>query len=306
MLTTTKDSFYLGMNSLNDAMKYCEMLSRSDVVPKAYKDKPEDIFVCLQYGVSVGLKPMQALHSIAVINGRACMWGDALLALILSHPDFEDISEFQSEDVATCIIKRKRKGRIAEIKSEFSIEDAKRARLWGKQGPWTQYPDRMLKMRARSFADALYGIITTEEAQDIPYIKEAQDIKQINSDEKISKIDYIKNKILAEEVEEKDLKMEFLVKIPRIIEQNGSPPELGYVIEEPTNELQNELIQPRTDHTYALQNELMHLIDEFDVKESVYKPWLKKAGAKSLFELNNEQTQKCIDYINDMDKDKGK
>lgn len=57
---------------------------------------------------------------------------------------------------------------------KFSVKDAKRAGLWGKSGPWSTYPDRMLTMRARSwalrdeFADILKGIIAAEEAQDYP------------------------------------------------------------------------------------------------------------------------------------------
>jgi hypothetical protein len=60
------------------------------------------------------------------------------------------------------------------VESRFSVEDAKRAGLWGKQGPWTAYPKRMLSMRARGFAirdcfaDVLKGLITAEEAQDYP------------------------------------------------------------------------------------------------------------------------------------------
>jgi hypothetical protein len=56
----------------------------------------------------------------------------------------------------------------------FSVADAKRANLWGKAGPWSQYPARMLKHRARSFAlrdqfgDALRGLRTVEEVQDDP------------------------------------------------------------------------------------------------------------------------------------------
>src|SRR6185295_12780043 len=52
--------------------------------------------------------------------------------------------------------------------------DAKTANLWGKAGPWTQYPKRMLQMRARGFGcrdcfpDLLRGIIIKEEAEDMP------------------------------------------------------------------------------------------------------------------------------------------
>ena len=56
----------------------------------------------------------------------------------------------------------------------FSEQDAKVAGLWGKSGPWKQYPKRMLQMRARgfnlrdNFADILGGLITAEEARDMP------------------------------------------------------------------------------------------------------------------------------------------
>jgi hypothetical protein len=73
--------------------------------------------------------------------------------------------------VAVCVAKRK--GR-KPVTAKFSVEDAKRAGLWGKQGPWSAYPKRMLAMRARGFAlrdafpDVLKGLISAEEAQDYP------------------------------------------------------------------------------------------------------------------------------------------
>ena len=74
--------------------------------------------------------------------------------------------------VATCSAQRR--GYPAPITSTFSVADAKAAGLWGKQGPWSQYPKRMLAMRARgfalrnAFADVLRGLVTAEEAQDYP------------------------------------------------------------------------------------------------------------------------------------------
>jgi hypothetical protein len=52
--------------------------------------------------------------------------------------------------------------------------DAKAAKLWGKAGPWTDYPKRMMKFRARGFllrdqfGDILKGLRTAEEARDMP------------------------------------------------------------------------------------------------------------------------------------------
>jgi len=162
--------------TMNEAIQFSEMLSKSQMVPKQYQSKPEDILVAVQWGYEIGLAPMQALQNISVINGRPSVYGDAAMALVQSSPACEDIEEFMEAEgtpnpVAVCIAKRK--GR-KPVTAKFSVEDAKRANLWGKQGPWTQYPKRMLQMRARGFAlrdafpDVLKGLITAEEAQDYP------------------------------------------------------------------------------------------------------------------------------------------
>jgi len=162
--------------TMNEAIHFSEMLAKSQMIPKQYQGKPEDILVAVQWGYEIGLAPMQALQNISVINGRPSVFGDAAMALVQSSSACEDIEEFvegegTSNPVAVCVAKRK--GR-KPVTSKFSVEDAKRANLWGKQGPWTQYPKRMLQMRARGFAlrdafpDVLKGLITSEEAMDFP------------------------------------------------------------------------------------------------------------------------------------------
>jgi hypothetical protein len=77
-------------------------------------------------------------------------------------------------DNLTAVCEAKRQGYPAPTTVRFSVADAKKAGLWGKSGPWTQYPSRMLQLRARgfalrnAFADALRGLVTAEEAQDYP------------------------------------------------------------------------------------------------------------------------------------------
>jgi hypothetical protein len=162
--------------NLTEAMQFSDMLANSSMVPKAYQGKPQDILVCVQWGYEMGLAPMQALQNIAVINGKPSVYGDALMALVQASPVCEDVEEFFENEgspnpIAVCIAKRK--GR-KPVTVKFSVEDAKRAGLWGKQGPWSAYPKRMMQMRARGFAlrdafpDVLKGMITAEEAQDYP------------------------------------------------------------------------------------------------------------------------------------------
>jgi hypothetical protein len=162
--------------TLDEAMRFSDMLAKSQMVPKAYQGKPEDVLVAIQWGRELGLAPLQALQNIACINGKPSVYGDAAMALVQASAVCEDIEEyFENEGspnpVAVCVAKRK--GR-SPVTVKFSVEDAKRAGLWAKQGPWSAYPKRMMQMRARGFAlrdafpDVLKGLITVEEAQDFP------------------------------------------------------------------------------------------------------------------------------------------
>ena len=170
-IATQKQHFSLAPKDLDEAMRFADMLAGSSIVPKDYIGKPGNCLVAIQWGMELGLQPMQAMQSIAVINGRPSLWGDAMLALVKAHPAFEWIKEECDGSVATCTIKRRGE---PEVVQSFSLEEAKRAGLTGKQGPWTQYPKRMLQMRARGFAlrdafpDALRGVVSAEEARDTP------------------------------------------------------------------------------------------------------------------------------------------
>jgi len=166
--------FALQPADMDQAMKMADMLANSNMVPTNYKGQSGDTLVAMMMGSELGLNPIQSLQSIAVINGRPCVWGDAMLALVQNHPAFGGIEESFDEQsmAATCIVTR-RKGKPHT--QTYSQADATQANLWGKKGPWQQYPKRMLAMRARGFAlrnqfaDALLGLITTEEAYDYPH-----------------------------------------------------------------------------------------------------------------------------------------
>jgi len=173
-LTTTNRGF--APQTMTEAIQFSDMLASSSMVPKAYQGKPQDILVCVQWGFEMGLAPMQALQNIAVINGKPSVYGDAMMALVQASAVCEDVEEFfEGEDtpnpVAVCVAKRKNRKPVI---AKFSLEDAKRAGLWGKQGPWSAYPKRMMQMRARGFAlrdafpDVLKGLISAEEAADYP------------------------------------------------------------------------------------------------------------------------------------------
>lgn len=169
--------FGIAPQTFTELQAYCTLISQSDLVPADYRNKPGNVMIAVQMGAEIGLQPMQAIQNIAVIKGRPSVWGDAALALVQARPDCEDIIESlagtNGDRVATCVVKRR--GRTPVTRT-FSVKDAGAAGLWGKEGPWKQYPERMLQLRARGFAlrdafpDALKGIAIAEEARDIEVV----------------------------------------------------------------------------------------------------------------------------------------
>lgn len=170
-----------GMNleGMQDCLRFAEVAVASGILSPAFMKAPDPIaaaFVAIQLGAEVGLSPMASLQNIAVINGRPGLFGPAMLAVVEASGLMENFEEWIEGEgdkmVAYCKVKRF--GRPERV-TAFSWADAVKARLPGKQGPWTEYPKRMMQARARGFAlkdvfpDVLAGLANTvEELQDIP------------------------------------------------------------------------------------------------------------------------------------------
>jgi hypothetical protein len=183
--------------NLEEGLRLAALLAKSTLVPKDFQGNPGNVMIAIQMGMEIGLPPMQALQSIAVINGRPSLWGDGLLAVCMSSPAFEWIDEPPVQnDTATCTVKRR--GWPTPVARTFSIEDAKKAGLWGKAGPWQTYPSRMLRMRARAFAlrdvfpDILRGLSCAEEQADVELVNAPSarpvltEVRRINQGETVN------------------------------------------------------------------------------------------------------------------------
>jgi hypothetical protein len=162
--------------SLEDAFRFANAIVASGFAPRGM-EKPEAVLVAIQLGAELGLTPMAALQNTAVINGRPAIYGDAALALVrasglLESFNEEEVGEAGKDSFGIKVTATRRDG--SKGSETFTIGDAKAAKLWGKAGPWTDYPRRMLKFRARGFVlrdvfgDVLKGLRTAEEVRDYP------------------------------------------------------------------------------------------------------------------------------------------
>jgi hypothetical protein len=167
-------AFDLSPRNFEQALTLADYLAASDMVPKQYRGRPGDCLIAMQWGMEIGLKPLQALQSIAPINGKPNLYGDAGKALLLANGciiDEDDMAVVKANGRGRCKIVRP--GR-PPVERTFSVDDAKTAKLWGKEGPWTAYPYRQIAWRAFWFAardaasDLLRGMGGFEEGIDTP------------------------------------------------------------------------------------------------------------------------------------------
>lgn len=156
---------------------YADVLFKGGLAPKG-TTRPEGVAALIEIGRDLGISATQAIAGIKIIGGRPGVFGDLGMAMIRGSGLLEWVEEKYEGEPGTegyTAICRMKRIDVAEVKeTRFSIFDAMRANLWLKAGPWTEYPERMLMWRARSwssrdlFPDVLMGLTFLEELQDIP------------------------------------------------------------------------------------------------------------------------------------------
>lgn len=181
-LSLVEAQFSLVPRNLTEAMEFSKLIASTSLVPKSYRDKdgkvnPGDILIAVQLGLEVGLKPLQAIQNIAVINGQPTMWGDAIRGLCEASGLLEYCNETWDEKTKTATCKVKRKGKPEHVQT-FSMADAVQAGLAEKE-TYKKYPKRMCGARARGwafrneFSDVLKGLQSREEVEDYEVIGES-------------------------------------------------------------------------------------------------------------------------------------
>jgi hypothetical protein len=171
---------FLAPQSLGEVRELARMIALAEWAPDCYRDldgnyhQPK-IELAILHGATVGLGPIAAVHAIALIGGKPSIWGDGALSVVEHSGLLEDmVEDYEVDDgdglVAICTMKRR--DRATPIVTRFSMAMAERAGLTRSEGPWQTYPERMLRMRARSwtmrdgFADVLRGLQLREEVED--------------------------------------------------------------------------------------------------------------------------------------------
>jgi hypothetical protein len=151
----------------NPAVELANAIAGTDFVPDAMKRNPAAITAAILYGDEIGLGPMQSLAKISVIKGRPTVAAETQRGMILA--DGHDLW-IEESTITRCTIAGRRKGSEQTSRITWTLDDAKRAGIAGKDS-WRHYPRQMLLARASAelaraiFADVIGGMRATEELE---------------------------------------------------------------------------------------------------------------------------------------------
>lgn len=162
--------------AFDHAYMIAKVFADSDIVPKHFQGKAQNVFVALCMARNLKLDPMLAIQNIYIINGVPSLSSQMLIGLINSSGLIDGSIVFESnnkplEDLVVTAKCKLKSGEIAT--SSYSYAQAKNAGLLVKT-PWKSAPEQMMRYRAAAYLVRSYfpqvalGLITKEEAEEIP------------------------------------------------------------------------------------------------------------------------------------------
>lgn len=156
--------------TIEEKVEWCKLMSAGDMAPKQYQGKPSNVLFALEYAEAVGVPAIHALMSIAVINGKPSPSSELMVTLArkAGHKVWTELADDRLS-ATTFVVRADMPDKV--FSDTFDRDLAQQAGLWGKSGPWVNYPDVMLANRSKSRAirmacpEVLAGVTTSAEEQ---------------------------------------------------------------------------------------------------------------------------------------------
>jgi hypothetical protein len=133
---------FIDKDQLATMREFVDYLKTNSALPA--NENAGQVMMKLQAAKDMGLTPTQALTGIAFVNGKLAVFGAAAASLMVKH-GYNLAWGKCSATTATLKVSKEGRGEHSET---FTIDDAKKAGLAGKAGPWTLYTRDMLRWKA--------------------------------------------------------------------------------------------------------------------------------------------------------------
>ncbi len=248
-----------GLEMMEKALKFSEIMAQADIIPTHYRGKPANVFIAVQSALRMNLDPMQIMQNTFVISGKLGMVTAFAISLANQSGLFDSGIRYRIEGSGenlkvTAYTNLKKSG--AEISYTITMREAK-AEGWTKNAKYQSLPELMLRYRAATLLirthvpEVLNGMHMVEEIEDV--VISTKDVTP-----KTQSISSKLDSVLSHQEEE--------VKV-----------------QEPSETLL----------------ELLELIKLHNVSSEIINKWCSKAGVESIADLGEERQLSCIKWINE-------
>lgn len=154
---------------IGNKVEYAQTLAHSNLLPKHFQNNPANLLYAIEFAEALGMKPIHAITSVHVINGKPSASADLIGTMVRRAGHKLRVS---GDDTYAEAVLVRADDPDFEFRARWDMDKARKAGL--NTATWKAYPGAMLRSRAitevcRAGApDALHGIQhSTEELQSL-------------------------------------------------------------------------------------------------------------------------------------------
>lgn len=147
-------------------------MSKSDIIPKAFINKPANVFLAIEMAHRLGLGTMEVMQNLYVVHGTPSLSSKFLIGLANRSGRFRGGLRFDAtQDGVRCYATDRETSEVLEV--TVTMAQAKRAG-WTKNAKYNEMGEQMLSYRAATFfvrrycPEVMLGMMTVEEANELP------------------------------------------------------------------------------------------------------------------------------------------
>lgn len=172
-ITTTSSQDML--EQMEKAYKFASIMSKSDIIPIHYRNKPENCFIAINSAIRMNIDPMLAMQNTFVVSGKLGMNTSFAISLLNQSGVIKGSIKYAISGTGDNL-EVTASARLAKTDEEISTSVSMKMAIaegWTRNNKYKTMPEHMLKYRAATFLirlhfpEVLNGLHTVEELEDV-------------------------------------------------------------------------------------------------------------------------------------------
>lgn len=165
------------LTSFSQNWNMAVQLSKSDIIPDNYKNKPQNVVIAIGLANQMQLDPFTVMQNLAIIKGKTSWSGSFCKTLIERTGKYKNLElnyvGEKGKDSYGCYLSAVRVSDGKVINGPTVTMAMAKAEKWTSNSKWLTLTDLMLAYRCQSFFCRLYvpeamnGIYTSEEVEEV-------------------------------------------------------------------------------------------------------------------------------------------